>query len=1164
MNFDFVTSPLPPGLSVVEASAGTGKTHAISHLVPRLLLDGTISHPREILLVTFTNDAARELAERVRRVFAALAHPSGSEHESISRLRGEFGAARTAEVARRFLPELDQLAVSTIHSFCQGVLHAEGTLCGMPVVPDLVPDAGELLERLVLDRWESRMGGDARLAEFAHGMEWNPGSDLPAASAILGLDEWEWSPAVTPGFEKTWEAFCHAPERFSSEVLAALTAWDARVPAWNKAGADPLLRKGYYNTLGHAADMRSWMQAVTWLAKVEELVTARSRDGKEARAQGGELAAVRMAKDILREAVLVRWAWRTASAEHVRGCVIDALRGRGEITYDGLIVALRDALRGPHGGELARVLRGKYRVALIDESQDTDPRQFEIFEKIFVDSELRLVLVGDPKQAIYAFRGADVNTYLAAREMAAAVGGNRVFSLNRTYRAPAPLVRAINAIFERPNSFLKEGLLFEPACSGIPDVRLVVPGENEAVRVEYRVVSDEVAPDYSSAEKRAFRLAGGVADEIARLLECGARLESEDPSTAPRPVEPGDFCVLVNNHFEAADIVDALARAGIPAIRGRGADIMLSEEAGEVLLLLRALDAPRRASLRGAALAGRLFGLDALAVSSEGTSSWPDHFIAWQSVWHAEGPAALFAAIDSTLHREGAPGLIERLTRLPDGERRATNLRQIIDLMETASADFAHRPEALLRWLASQISKAGSQPPEERQAQLESDATAVKIVTMHSAKGLEFPLVFCPYLWSFKQRDGIYTLGRKGDSPVVMDRGLAEPAVADALARAEFEDRLRLIYVALTRAKVKLWIWCGAVADGKAATPLDWLLREDTSTDFDAWKQSDFPARGSAHRRVVEAMARHLPVVIRDAANPTGVKWSGPRMESRPVPAARTPPDIPHPWGMTSFSGLTREKNPRAPTEEGNPPVAATREVNAFFSAPGGTLVGTALHEWIEGWDFGSLSMETLRVHFAKYPMPATEPEWAIRAEDMLSHLARAVLPGAGCTVAEACPDPAASEWHFQMPLRETIGPHELAEVFEHHGYADYAAQLSVLPAGHVRGYLHGFLDRLAKCGPSWGVIDWKTNLLGSSIDDYREEALMACAQRSHYFLQAHLYLVALRRHRPGALAGAWLVFLRAVRGGTPDGILHIHPPAALLADLDRLFTPPLIPERTS
>lgn len=1179
--FDIFQTPIDPGLSVIEASAGTGKTYAISRLVPRLLLERTVSRLREILLVTFTNDAASELSDRVRGVLEKLQASPGPDEEhsdpGVFVLRQHFHQREDREIIARALLDIDQLGVSTIHSFCQRILQTEGTLCGLPVMPDLIPDAEALIDEAVYDLWTTRLAGDELLAAVAAARNWDPADDLGFVKLALGLDAPEILPPARP-LEVVLQELKEGPGQFTGEMVVELTQLAEKVVGWNQVADDEGLRALQFSHLRNPRDYPSWIAAVNWIPQLAKgkggLISAKSAANKSLIAQMAGLPAVLLAQKMSALLDQLSWHWQLACAGNVRQSIADSLRSSRQITYDGLITTLRDALHSPgNGPALALRLRDQYKVALIDESQDTDPRQFDIFRTIFLGGDAnssRMVLIGDPKQAIYEFRGADVNTYLDAR----AEAGEKVFSLSQTFRSPQPLVQAVNTVFQRPGSLLKEGLTFSPAASGLTgDVFLEGDGSNPAVRLEAWIVPDEQAEEYSNSEKRLPRIAAMVASKIVGLLQGRARIVHTD-GTPAHEVRPGDIAVLVSNRVEADAMIKALHARQVPAIQAKASDILASEEAGELLTVLRAMDEPRRSGLRMAALSTRLLGRTADDLRRIREDAAVDdallaQFLRWQAVLHRQGVAAALAEMDDD------EAVTLRLARIQQGERRVTNLRQLSDLLQAASLELGNRPGHLVRWFEQEIARTASGTgTEERQQQLESDAQAVKIVTMHAAKGLEYQLVFCPFLWSARKRKNdthVKKLARPGHPPLLVNLDLVEDRAGydRALERAALEDRLRLAYVAITRAKVKVWILGGAVSGTKAApSALDWLLRTDPTPDFEAWfAETDSSARGCLHQVGLGTLIAEAGGVIEqnDLPSVSADSWQPSGAGSPPILSARNPPEIPAPWGMTSFSSLTREKNPHSGGDAA-PGRSTATHTNPFFSAPGGVMVGTAIHDWIEQWDFSSPIPSAIREHLGRYPLPVPGGEAAVPmhacVEGMLEELRSTVLPGLDCPIATACPHPESSEWHFQLPIHDSLSARSLAAVFAAHGEADYAAALEALPAEELKGYLHGFLDRLPFFNGVWGVIDWKTNKL---TDGYEAPSLLACAKQSHYLLQAHLYLVALRRFLGSEIpiAGAWLVFLRGIRSNSSDGILHIQPSGDLMNALDGLFAQPFTRLRT-
>ena len=1225
------SSQFAPGLTVIEASAGTGKTYSISHLVPRLLLEGTLPDLSRLLLVTFTKDAARELADRVRRVLAILAAPPvadpGVETEDIAALRVRLVADGAATVRlRRAMANLDHLAVSTIHAFCQRTLQQEGALCGLPVLPEVVTDDSEQRRLALRQAWSGRLRKDPFMAAIATGLEWSLDDAKTVADAFRRVP-----PPVPRPEPRRMEAVRAEMEPLIASLAVAENWADIRervgtVSKWNKGGpSDSAEAIDWLRPIheGSARDARFWFAVSRAVKLLWGTVPKASRAGIESSTWHADTSRlVRLASEL-------QWAWQLELAHEVDQAVRRTLGRHRLITQDGLIGALHDALdgTGPDGRptaqaeRLATRLADRYQIALVDESQDTDPRQFAIFKRIFLREEQprHLILVGDPKQAIYGFRGADLETYLTARDQAR----NR-FTLNRTFRSPQALVDAVNRLFAGPRPFLNPAMTFEPAVSGLDrDVQLLVGGRRQS-RLDVWLLPDSGKGSLNGKTGRVRGLSARVATVITHLLRDGAILRTVDPGGkvhAESPVTSADIAVLVATNAQADTMAEALQERGVPVVINSGADVFDTDEARDLLLLLKAIVTPRRKTGLRAALATRLIGLDATRLarliandpaSADGATAeateWLDLFTHWKSRWEDHGLAALFADLESPDPGPMTLGVTHRLALIPfTGERRATNHRQLTDLLLLASRDEADSPEDLVRWLGQQITRAETRADvEERQLQLSTDRDAVQILTLHACKGLEFPLVFCPYLAEpLHKARTIDTLrnaaapGAEGRRDELVHQGLLEGEDKETtswrLATVQLEERLRLAYVALTRAKVRVWTVSYSYSNreqGKKVNPLDWLLdRPDAGEGCSGtWEATVNSGRAARHQAALERLgARH-----RDDAPPKDGPWMtfGPPPDpdatrlgrdsagevGQLVPAPM-PPKIPDPWRVTSFSTLTRDRSVHGdePRKEEEDQDESTTRVphrvdpgHLFLGAPGGAEVGTVLHDWIEGWDFRPFDPVALAEHLRKGPRlpepPAGTPAWEDILGNLLGRLREIRLPGAGdLPLHQLCPDRHASEWHFHLPLREDVSFAHLVDCFRHHApesQSQYADRLDALSQKVGRGFLQGFIDRLMRTGDSWGVIDWKTNRLGTGLEDYVEEELMQCAMDSHYLLQCHLYLVALRRHLrfldlPRTHANqSWLVFLRGIEPGTSRGVLRIQPSDAMLTALDTLFVP--------
>ncbi len=1211
---DLLNSPLDPGLTVIEASAGTGKTYSISHLVPRLLLSGALPDVSKLLLVTFTKDAARELAERVRRVLTRLAaSPTLAEavtHSHVAALRPllEVPAAR-ARLDRALL-DLDLLAVSTIHAFCQRTLQQSGSLCGVPVMPDVITDDDEHLEPIIKELWIATLSSDPIMAALATARRWQLGAAVKTINTVRRCHRPALEPAAASynDLTKTIGNLC-APLAVES-LFASFTALLKQVPTWNKGvadAADAVERLRSIHT-GKADTLRFW-ESLEFAQELLGKIGAKSAAGKKIKAEVTAHGWYIAADGLVRLVERLEWAWHHQLAAAALPRLARLMSAQRLLTQDGLIGALYQALHrtSAEGSEqsarLAAHLSDRYHVALIDESQDTDPRQFAIFRRIFLDPAhpRRLILVGDPKQAIYGFRGADLSTYLAARSSADAG-----YTLTHTHRAPQPLVVAVNGLFQRERALHHPQMGFTPAVSALPfDRQLFVAGQ-PCSRLEVWVAADDHG-SFNTQGRRIPALSASIASTIVDLLRTGELRTRYHDDRAPviEPVTPRHIAVLVATNDQAEAMAAALQNRAVPAVVNSGADVFASDEARELHQLLQALLDPRRTRRMRSALATRLLGLDSVAIANldqpdergeQSSVVWLERFIRWQQLWTSRGLATLLAELDrseiAVTHRLA----LEPLT----GERRATNYRHLTDLLLEAARDEASRPAATVRWLGQQIARALDRSQvEERQLQLASDHEAVQVVTMHKAKGLEYPLVFCPYLAdTLRETKGIGQLTGNSAAGVEEQRDVlvnlelldetAKAIRSRDLMAAQLEERLRLAYVALTRAQVRAWICSYSNASAyDLGSPLDWLLRPDAELSSHPsytrqWTEVVKAGRAARHLVALQelgarpqeaSIAEESPAAITFREPPDGTDNRHARDVSDGEPldalAPLSPPSVPASWRITSFSTLTREKHAHgvatvapSPSQER---VETPAPALAFRTVPGGAAIGTAVHDWIQTWDFGPPDAGALAAHLAVARLPApkeSDPAWVASLSELFIALRDIQLPGCGgAPLHTLCPEPHGSEWHFHLPLAGTLTVAKLARCFAEHGaeeHRSYAATLGALSDERFEGLLQGFIDRLVRCGPGWGVIDWKTNRL----DDYSQGGLLRCAFEDHYLLQAHLYLVALRRYlhalgedKPQIL-GAWLVFLRDIAPGDARGVLHICPPAEMLEALDALFAP--------
>jgi len=1195
---DALTFPLS-GSRLIEAAAGTGKTWTIAALYLRLVLghggDAAFARPLdppEILVMSFTEAATKELRERIRaRLVEAAAVFAGERPPPDDFLRDLLATyAYPAAGARRLrlaAEWMDEAAVHTIHAWCRRVLSEHAFDSGSPFALSLEADDTELRDEAVRDWWRSFALPlpEELVAELR---AWWRSPEAMLADLKLPLRHAEvLEPAEEPAV---------ALPAALAERRAALAALKAPWPAWVEE-LRMLIEGGLAAGEADARKLQAryygkWLNTLsTWAGAEDEveldLGTGWTRLTREGMAEAWKtgtppdhpaLAAIETLRDELAalpdpRAVVLRHA-----ARWIRARVDAEKRRRAEMGFDDLLARLADALDGPGGERLAARIRARYPVALIDEFQDTDPVQYRVFDAVYRVAEpaddRALVLIGDPKQAIYAFRGADIHTYLVARRACA----DRLYTLNRNYRSTEAMVEATNHCFHSAEHvpgaafrFGRDAVPFVPAEANGRTERFVVDGETPpALTVWYMPLGGNGKARTREADRT--HIAAAQASTIRALLAAGreGRAGFDGPDDF-RPLRPEHIAVLVNDRAEASTMRRALSARGVPSVYLSGRDsVFASDQAAELQLWLLACaepDEPRRVR---SALATATLGLDwaALERLDHDERAWEDtvlRFRGYRDLWRRRGVLPMLRRL---LHDHGVPA---RLLARDGGERVLTDLLHLAELLQQASQalDGEH---ALIRHLAAERAEAldgGGMPGGDHPAQLrlESDADLVQIVTVHKSKGLEYPLVFLPF--------GAHARDMEKKPPVVWhdaDGRLQLSMTADdAAVAAANEERLaedvRKLYVALTRACHATWIGV-APAAMLARSALGHLLGGAGTED--------------AERRLVERWGDSPCIVVEPA--PEGDDARLPPADAPDVaPAARVPRAAPRePWWVASYSALRTVKGtpetsgtPDTPDEdvfrealaEPEPEAGSARpapfSVHAF---PRGAAPGTFLHdllEWAAREGFAAVAADPVRLagEVGRRLAPRGWEAWQAPLTDWLRTLITTPLPlpdGGACALADAAA--LSPELEFWLSAGRVDTPALDALVRAH--TLDGAARPALEPR-RLSGMLKGFIDLVFEHDGRYYVVDYKSSWLGPTEAAYTPEAMRAAVLEERYELQYVLYLFALHRQLRARLpgydydrhvGGAAYVFLRGI--DAPSRGVHVErPPRALIEALDDLFS---------
>lgn len=863
---------------------------------------------------------------------------------------------------------------------------------------------------------------------------------------------------------------------------------------------------------------------------------------------------------------------------HAAGVVAERmaeLKARNrQFGFADMLVRLQEALEGPNGAALRERITQQYPVALVDEFQDTAPTQYRIFDLLYRvaanDPQLGLFLIGDPKQSIYGFRGADIHSYLAARR---ATEG-RHYQLGTNYRSTREVVEAVNRIFLHAESTaggtgfargafrFRDGIVnplpFEPVDAKGRGERLVgVEGQLQALTVSCSDVLDLKADDY-----RDF-FAHHCAEHIVQLLNHpGTGFDGPDGF---RRLEPADIAILVRDRKEATAVRRALQQRRVPSVYLSDKDSVLeSDEAQDVLRWLAALANPLDGALARAALATRTANLPLaeLARLSSDELAWEqrvEQLKSLHTVWQRQGVLAMLRRF---IHELGLPAA---LLAQPGGERRLTNLLHLAELLQSASRQLDGE-QALIRWMAEQVEGEGA-AGDEQVLRLESDAELVKVVTVHKSKGLEYPLVYLPFAVTARKvekRNRSFFEYTDGDGVRRIDMALSDEAHA-AVEAARIEEELRLLYVALTRARHFLWLGVAALPGRKEGSnllhesALGYLLTGGEHLPAEAlrerWQQlaGDCGAIGIAGIGAPERMT----VLNR-------VERRAPLVETRPYDA-----QFERDWSVGSFTSLARgtQAAPRHALEEtlleGDDSATLPAGDDApWHRFPRGSVPGNFLHEqleWLAQEGFASVHDATFEQRIGRRIERAG---WGHRLDDTIAWLRAAVttpLPPLGVPLTEI--GAVLPEMEFWFPS-ERLATGALDALCRRHLLGGIPRP--ALPQRALHGMLKGFSDLVFEHAGRYWVLDYKSNALGANDAAYHARALAGGMAEHRYDVQGAIYLLALHRllaARIGAaydpathLGGAVFFFLRGIGNATTRGCHVLEPDALLLDELDALL----------
>jgi exodeoxyribonuclease V beta subunit len=1184
------------GRQVIEASAGTGKTWTLAALYLRLVLGHERTEallPPQILVMTFTDAATAELRERIRTRLSQAATffdlsaqgrdiPASLKVDAfLETLRHSFDPSLWPRCALQLncaAEWMDDAAIYTIHGWSRRMLTQHALESHNLFEQTRLENADQLKLTLVQDYWREwfyPVSGDT-LQHITPLIGQDPAKLLKTLNEMWKEQERKPRDAVAPEVTPTQAIDTHMAWQAKVET----TAQTARA-AWNNAAWQALQTaietkairgRGITgpNLLKWSAALKEWAELG---AKVETKTLARLTT-TELKANGwAEAEGFAFFSELQKHVELLNDKPDTDKhialhAAHAVGQAYKAAKAqRAAFDFADLLQNLRNAVMSDDG-RLATAIRQQYPVALVDEFQDTDPWQYDTLNCIYAPDACTesnaLVMIGDPKQAIYSFRGADLGTYIKARHDAQAVNPEALHTLTGNHRSSVGLVQAVNHVFTKatkPFASTQGEIEFVKVSAQGKEPALVINGE-ECPPFTVWQMHPQGDADVVSISSYLHHTAQVFADQMANLLNQGA-------------ATPGDMAVLVRNQKQADAVRHALRERHIPSVYlSDHTSVYQSTEATDLWRLLRAVASPRQTNWVRAAVGSRLWALELHQVLTltQDETQWEqllEQFHQWHGLWQQHG---VLPMLHQWLHNQH---VAHRMLAQPDGERRLSNLLHLGELMQHAEQSLQGE-HALVRYLGEQI-QSQHHDSDAQQARLETDALCVKVITYHKSKGLQYPLVFVPFAGAFaveKKAKANFAQDDEGDDD------------SDPTATSVEED-MRLLYVALTRAQRGLWI-------GVAETKND-LSKATTKSDLKLSALSQLlmrQERGDLANQLRDLWRVCDHIQVADLPELQGIRYQAPAAISAPKDAlapTRTHHSL---WWTASFSAITRglvseskrdeavadaitdaitDALPSAMATAAAAPEPEPESISAWQSFPAGARYGTLLHDLLE-W----LSQNN-------WPVANTQaPEWAKQAwgnllerkaswlqlddapraqlEPWLQAVVQTPLPlhalnAAPLTLCDLSTEHMWPEMEFNLEVSH-VSATALDQLIQ--SYIFEGTPRPALQARVMQGMLTGSMDLVLHHDGRYWVVDYKSNKLPS----YNPNTLQDAVLHKRYEVQYVLYTLALHRllkvRLPGYdyaqhMGGAVYMFLRGIHA-EGAGVHLQRPPQALIETLDALF----------
>lgn len=1174
---NLLTLPLT-GRSLIEASAGTGKTYSLAFIYLRLLLGiGENNYPRplsieEILVVTFTKAATEELRYRIRQNVHQLRlaciqgyHADHDYQQLLNQIVDKPSALKRLLYAEQ---NMDEAAIFTIHGFCQRMLSTYAFESGILFNQTLVKDESALYLQIVSDFWRDNFTPlPADIAQVI----WQNWAD---PSALLA-DIMPYLNQVLPvNVSLSASPISEIIRQFHSDNITKINVLKSH---WHDAVND-------IETLITNSDVskRSYSKSnlPRWLTTISEWATNPTSDysvpSELVKFTQSELnSKTEPDKRIAEHPLFTEIEQFLATEFKLRNVIlfdiVNVIRQQvtkqkfalAQMGFNDLLSFFNQALHGDNRAALVKQILNQYPAAMIDEFQDTDPIQYQIFDTIYYQrAQSCLLFIGDPKQAIYGFRGADIFTYIKAKSSV-----DHQFTMLTNWRSSENMVNAVNCLFirqTRPFIFAEIPFIEMNSARKNQHKGLFVD-EQEISAMHCYLLPESVTSNSDYLQCAAEQ----CAEQISQWLSANSYLH--DSAFGDTKIQSSDMAILVRTGREAEIIQQQLTKRNIKSVYvSNHKSVFESLEAREVLRILQAVLSPTHESHLRSALATQLVGasmadIDRLNHDPSHLESVVEEFREYQSIWLRYGVLVMLRRLMNRRH------LVENHLSLINGERIITNFMHLAELLQEMSQDI-DTPHALIRWLTQQI----NQPDrniENHEQRLESDENLINIVTIHKSKGLEYPIVFLPFI-------GIH---RESDSRIYHDRATHKLKFAYHLSdevkalieQERLAEDLRLLYVALTRSIYHCSFAIAGLKKGRASqlslghSAIGFLLLEQTSQDY----------QGLVDALNQLASTKVIPVELPVPLSMLHQEQNQSKLELTANVFKR---QLDSSWRVTSYTGLLHASsyddsrsagllNDILPTFDIEVIADNVRDDEMTLSHdndrimydihhfPKGAIVGTLLHECFENSDFKHPNTDEIAAQLVT--KLNLESAWLTPLSQWFSDVLHAPLQQR-LSLSDLSLEQRLNELQFYLPIRQEVSALQLDRLCKQ--YDPLSQQCDVLNFSTVQGMLKGFIDMVFEWQGKYYIVDYKSNYLGETLDDYRQTSIEEAMCEHRYDLQYQLYALALHRylksrmihyHYQTHFGGVYYLFVRGMTTGDKShGIFYTKPDIQFIEQLDKLF----------